>query len=173
MAQFANDYDLVNGIELHQENPEHFHIPHNLMKKYLAVGQFVELRIDSPRFSTHSDAPDACACPVCNGEAKKPIIGHPFPLSLINIQSDSIPSRGWGEDFWVQIVSRNGDQLEGRVDNQLYESKLHEVQFNSVIKFTLDHVLAVHPIHREQLVLGMTAEEVKEFAVWLGTLRDE
>ncbi len=173
MAQFANDYDLVNGLEMHQENPEHFHIPHDLMKKYLTVGQFVELRIDSPRFSTHPDAPEACACPVCNGEATKPIIGHPFPLSLIDIQGDPIPSRGWGEDFWVQIVSRNGEQLQGRVDNQLYESNLHEVEFNSVIDFALDHVLAVHPIHREQLVLEMTPEEVKEFAVWLGTLRDE
>ncbi|MBA61443.1 MAG: hypothetical protein CMJ76_03670 [Planctomycetaceae bacterium] len=173
MSQFSNDYELVNGFEMHEESPEHFHIPHDLLKKYLSVGQFVELRVDSPRFSSHPDAPQGCTCPVCNGEASKPIIGHPFPLSLINVQGDSLPSRGWGEDFWVQIVIRDGDQLQGRVDNHLYEKKLHEIEFNSIIDFTLDHVLAVHPIHREQLVLSMTPEEVKEFAVWLGTLRDD
>lgn len=173
MAQFANDYELVNGMEMHQENPEYFHIPHALLKKYLAVGQFVELRIDSPRFSKHPDAPAGCACPVCNGEATKPILGHPFPVSLINVPLDPIPSRGWGEDFWVQIVGRDADCLQGRVDNHLYETKLHEIEFGSIIEFTIDHVLAVHPIHREELVLSMAPDEVKEFAVWLGTLDND
>ena len=47
------------------------------------------------------------------------------------------------------------------------------VDFNDVIEFTLDHVLAVHPVHREALVLSMSSEDVKEFAVWLGSIRDE
>lgn len=173
MSQFANEYDLVDGLQMHSENPEHFHIPHRLMKKYLGVGQFVELRIDSPRFSTHPDAPEACNCPVCNGEATKPIIGHPFPLTLINIEPDPVPSRGWGEDFWVEVVERDGNRLKGRVDNRLHETKLHKIEFNSVIDFQMDHVLAIHPIHREALVLSMNADEVKEFSIWLGTLRED
>ncbi|MEC9097460.1 MAG: hypothetical protein VX776_12545, partial [Planctomycetota bacterium] len=84
-----------------------------------------------------------------------------------------IPSRGWGEDFWVQIVGRDADCLQGRVDNHLYETKLHEIEFGSIIEFTIDHVLAVHPIHREELVLSMAPDEVKEFAVWLGTLDND
>ncbi len=173
MAQFANEYDLVNGVEMREENPEHFHIPHPLLKKYLSVGQFVELRVDSPRFSTHPDAPAACACPVCAGEATKPIIGHPFPHSLVPVTGDPVPSRGWGEDFWVQIVERDGERLRGRVDNYLYETRLHEIEFDSHIEFSLNHVLSVHPLHRETLVLCMSPEEIKEFAVWLGTLNKD
>ena len=173
MTQFANEYDLVDGIQMHEENPEHFHIPHDLLKKYLAVDQFIELRIDSPRFSVHPDAPEACTCPVCSGEARKPIIGHPIPMSLMKVQGTPVPSRGWGEDFWVRIVSRDGEQLQGRVDNHLHETKLHGVEFNDVIEFTFDHVLAIHPLHREALVLSMAPEEVKEFAIWLGSLRAE
>ena len=173
MSQFANEYDLVDGVAMHLENPDYFYIPHRLMKKYLTLGQFVEVRIDSPRFSTHPDAPESCSCPVCNGEATKPIIGHPFPLTLVNIEPDQVPSRGWGEEFWVEIVARDGEQFQGRVDNRLHETKLHEIEKDSVIEFHENHVLAVHPIHREALVLSMTPEEVKEFAIWLGSLREE
>ena len=65
--QFANGYALVNGVEMHAENPDNFQIPHPVLKKHVAVGQFVELRIDSPRFSVHEDAPEKCTCPTCNG----------------------------------------------------------------------------------------------------------
>ena len=41
------------------------------------------------------------------------------------------------------------------------ETKLHGVDFNDVIEFTLDHVLAVHPVHREALVLSMSPEDIK------------
>jgi hypothetical protein len=51
--QFANGYQLVNGVARHAENPENFHIPPDVFKKHLRPGQFVELRIDSPRFSVH------------------------------------------------------------------------------------------------------------------------
>ena len=94
-------------------------------------------------------------------------------MSLMKVQGAPVPSRGWGEDFWVRIVSRDGEQLQGRVDNHLHETKLHGVEFNDVIEFTLDHVLAIHPLHREALVLSMAPEEVKEFAIWLGSLRAE
>ena len=70
-------------------------------------------------------------------------------------------------------MARDGEQFQGRVDNRLHETKLHEIEKDSVIEFHENHVLAVHPIHREALVLSMTPEEVKEFAIWLGSLREE
>ena len=54
--QFANGYVVVNGVEMHAEHGERFQIPHPVLKRHVGVGQFVELRIDSPRFSVHEDA---------------------------------------------------------------------------------------------------------------------
>ena len=89
-------------------------VPHPLTKKYLREGFFVELRIDSDRFSAHPDAEEKCTCPHCNGEATKPILGHEHPLSLLKAAELPIPpvapSRGWGEDFWVRIDERQDDR---------------------------------------------------------------
>jgi hypothetical protein len=49
--RFANDYQLVNGVDMQAENEESFQIPHPVLKKHVGIGHFVELRIDSPRFS--------------------------------------------------------------------------------------------------------------------------
>ena len=46
--RFTNGYELVDGVEMHAENPENFQIPHTVLKKHVGVGHFVELRIDSP-----------------------------------------------------------------------------------------------------------------------------
>ena len=45
----ANGYQLVNGVAMHAENPENFHIPPDVIKRHVTRGQFVELRIDSPK----------------------------------------------------------------------------------------------------------------------------
>jgi hypothetical protein len=66
--QFTNEYQLVNGVAMHAENPENFHVPPDVIKRHVRPGQFVELRIDSPRFSVHEDAAEKCSCPSCNGE---------------------------------------------------------------------------------------------------------
>ena len=58
--QFPNGYELVNGVEMHAENPDNFQIPHPVLKKHVVVGHFIELRIDSPRFSVHDDAVEKC-----------------------------------------------------------------------------------------------------------------
>jgi hypothetical protein len=34
---FPNDYQLVNGIEMHAENPDNFKIPHSVLKKHVGV----------------------------------------------------------------------------------------------------------------------------------------
>lgn len=169
--RFANGYELVNGVAMHEENGERFQIPHDVLKKHVAIGHFVELRIDSPRFSVHEDAPVKCTCPTCNGEATKPILSHDHPATLVKLPQQNVPSRGWGEDFWVQVARREGDCFGARVDNPLYEARLHGVTEGDTILFHADHILAVHPTHREEMVLGMDAADLKELATWLASQR--
>ena len=169
--QFPNDYQLVNGVAMHAENPENFHIPPEVIKRQINISQFVELRIDSPRFSVHEDAPERCSCPSCNGEMTKPILRHAHPASLVPLPKQKVPSRGWGEDFWVQVEERSGRYFRGIVDNSLVESRLHGLKQGDEINFHEDHILAVHDIHRQELVLGMDVADLKELAQWIGQMR--
>mgnify|MGYP003130915025 FL=1 len=82
---------------MHAENSENFHIPPDVIKRHVSPSQYIELRIDSPRFSVHEDAPDKCSCPSCNGEMSKPILKHDHPASLMPLPIQDVPSRGWGE----------------------------------------------------------------------------
>ena len=118
--RFPNDFQLVNGVEMHAENGQQFQIPHPVLKRHVGVGHFVELRIDSPRFSVHEDAVEKCYCATCHEEATKPILRHEHPASLFPLPRQNVPSRGWGEDFWVRVVDRDGALFEGVVDNPLY-----------------------------------------------------
>ena len=38
---FANEYQLVNGVAMHTENPENFHIPPEVIKRHVRPGQFI------------------------------------------------------------------------------------------------------------------------------------
>jgi hypothetical protein len=165
---FPNDYQLVNGIEMHAENPDNFKIPHPVLKKHVGVGHFVELRIDSHRFSVHDDTVEKCYCPSCHGEATKPILSHQHPASLVPLPEQNVPSRGWGEDFWVKVVERDGQFFKGVVDNPLYEARLHGLQKGDTVYFHADHILAVHGSHRQEIVMGMDAADLKTLAQWLG-----
>ena len=167
--RFANGDELVDGVAMHAENGERFQIPHPVLKKHVGVGYFVELRIDSPRFSVHADASEKCTCPTCKGEATKPILRHEHPATLFPLPKQHVPSRGWGEDFWVRVTEHEGIFLKGIVDNPLYETRLHELQQGDEIVFHEDHILAVHGIHRQELLLGMDVAELKELAQWLGS----
>ena len=110
---FPNDYALVNGVEIHDANPDNFKIPHAVLKKHIGVGHFVELRIDSPRFSVHDDAVENCYCPTCNGEATKPILGHQHPASLLLLPKQNVPSRV--ESYRrLECVERPRSRLTGR-----------------------------------------------------------
>jgi hypothetical protein len=168
--QFSNDYRLVNGVVMHSENPDNFQIPPEVIKRHVRIGQFVELRIDSPRFSVHEDVA-TCNCPSCNGELTKPILRHDHPASLLPLPKQNIPSRGWGEDFWVKVTERSGRYLRGIVDNPLAEARLHGLDQGAEIIFHVDHILAVHDIHRQELVAGMNEEDLKELTQWLAELR--
>jgi hypothetical protein len=166
--QLSNGYELVDGVAMHAENGERFQIPHAVLKKYIGAGHFVELRIDSSRFSAHPDAPEKCTCLHCNKEATKPILSHEHPASLLPLPEQDVPSRGWGEDFWAQITQREDKYFKAVVDNPLYEARLHGLKQGDAILFHEDHILAVHSVHREELVLGMDAGELKKLAQWLG-----
>jgi uncharacterized protein YegJ (DUF2314 family) len=169
--QLANGYQLVNGVEMHAENPDNFQIPHPVLKKHVGVGHFVELRIDSPRFSVHDDAVEKCYCQTCNGEATKPILSHEHPASLVPLPKQDVPSRGWGEEFWVRVSEHDGDWFTGVVDNPLYEVRLHELHQGDSVCFHQDHILAVHGSHREGIVLGMDAADLKTLTQWLESMR--
>jgi hypothetical protein len=168
--RLANGYELVNGVALHAEHGERFQIPHAVLKKHVGVGHFLELRIDSPRFSTHEDAPE-CTCPSCSGEMTKPILRHEHPATLLPLPKQQVPSRGWGEDFWVRLTERDEWFLKGIVDNPLVEARLHGLNQGDEIVFHQDHILAVHHVHRQELVLGMDTADLKELAQWLGSQR--
>ncbi len=165
--QFENDYELVDGLAMHAKHPENFQIPPPVLKRHVNVGHFVELRIDSPRFSLHQDSAEQCMCPSCHGEMSKPILRHEQPASFVSIPFQPVPARGWGEDFWVRISDRSGEILRGVVDNALVEARLHGLHQGSEILFHHDHILGVHPVHRKELLLGMTAIDLKELAHWL------
>ncbi len=45
--------------------------------------------------------------------------------TLLPLPKQNVPSRGWGEDFWVRVSEREGKFLKGTVDNPLYEARLH------------------------------------------------
>ena len=54
------------------------------------------------------------------------------------------------------------------VDNPLYEARLHDVHQGDSVYFHEDNILAVHGSHREAIVLGMDAADLKTLAEWLG-----
>lgn len=165
--QFSNEYQLVNGVAMHSENPENFQIPPDVIKRHVKPNQFVELRIDSPRFSVHADAAEKCSCPSCNGELTKPILKHNQPASLVQLPKQNAPSRGWGEDFWVRIIERCDNYFRGVVDNPLVEARLHGLNQGDEINFHADHILAVHDVHKQELVAGMDEADLKELTQWL------
>ncbi len=165
--EFGNGYQLVDGVAMHEENPQHFHIPPRVIKRHLKAGQFVELRIDSPRFSVHEDVVADCRCPACQGEWRKPVLRHPQPQSLQAQPAKPPAAKGWGEDFWVCIANNHGDYFRGIVDNEMAESRLHGLVHGQDIFFSADHVLAIHPLHRPELVASMSLPELKELAAWL------
>jgi uncharacterized membrane protein YobD (UPF0266 family) len=78
-----------------------------------------------------------------------------------------MPSRGWGEDFWIRIVERSGGYFRGVVDNHLAESRLHGLNLGSQIFLSEDHILAVHDIHRRELLSAMNIDDLRQLAQWL------
>lgn len=49
-----------------------------------------------------------------------------------------------GERFWTEVTERHGDQLVGRVDNELVATRDHGLARNDRIEFSIEHVYDVH-----------------------------
>jgi hypothetical protein len=173
---FDNDYELVDGVAMHAQNGSQFGIPPEVLKRHLASGHFVELRLDSPRFFVHEEDAQQCKCPSCDGNMSSPILRHEHPASLFPLPDQDVPARGWGEDFWVQIVARCESSLNelfvGVVDNPLVEHRLHGVNLGDEVLFHKNNVLAIHSINRAELLGSMTVPELKELAAWISMERE-
>ena len=105
---------------MHAENVENFHVPPDVIKRHVRPGQFVELRIDSPRFSVHEDDPEKRSCPSCNGEVMKPILRHNHPASLVRMSNRTF--RRIRSSLSVDVATRYGceenpaDRIMERLD---------------------------------------------------------
>jgi hypothetical protein len=73
-------------------------------------------------------------------------LDHVAPGSLVKVcaalgdQDDDAA----GERFWVEVLDRHGDQLVGRVDNQLRFTADHGLALNDRIEFSLDNIYDVY-----------------------------
>ena len=165
--RLSNDYTLVDGVKMNAEMGDRFKISNPWFRNHVGSGHFVELRIDSSRFSAHPDAPVNCTCPHCQEPAEKPILCHDEPASLLRIPKQSIPARGWGEQFWVRITEREGAWLAGQIDNSLHESQLHELNHGDTLYFHQDHILVVHGTHRQEILQQLNNKELEALGKWL------
>lgn len=71
----------------------------------------------------------------------------------------------------MKVTERSENYFRGLVDNPLVEARLHGLKQGDEIVFHEDHILAVHDIHRQELVLGMDVGDLKELAQWVGQMR--
>ena len=166
-TKLQNGYEFIDGVAMHAEMGERFQVPHPVIARNAGQGHLVEVRIDSSRFSVHADAPDQCQCEHCNEKTSKPVLCHQEPASLLSIPRQAVPSRGWGEQFWVEIAERQGSEIWGRVDNTLYESRLHGLQQDDMISFCEEHILSVHGSQLAEIALQLDEQETLEFVDWL------
>ena len=162
-----NGYEFVDGVEMHAELGSRFQIPLRSFKNHILPGHLVEIRVDSPRFSVHPDAPETCQCEFCQEPMTKPVLCHEEPASLCEVPPQKVPSRGWGEQFWVAVEFRDGELLRGRIDNALYESPLHGLREGAEITFLERHILAIHPLHNRDIVSQFDRAEWQELTEWL------
>ena len=164
---FPNGYELVNGVECHALYGDRFEISSPWLRNSVGPAHFVELRLDSSRVSVHPDAEIDCRCDACDATTDKPILCHEQPHSLMPIGRHAIPSRGWGEQFWVRIQERAGCGLLGVVDNDLYETHLHGLSLGDAVGFTEDHILTVHPSHHRVLIENMSDVDMRDHLEWI------
>jgi hypothetical protein len=73
----------------------------------------------------------------------------------------------------VEVLTENQHvRIERIVSNPLYETRLHGLHQGDEIIFHEDHILHVHDTHRQELVVGMDVDDLKELAQWLGSHRE-
>ena len=162
----ANGYELIDGVQMHELFGDRFQIPNWWFRKYVAIGHFVELRVDSSRFGVPNPSSTESR-PHVGNELSKPILCHDEPSTLEPTPRRLVPSRGWGEQFWVQITERDGRYLRGVVDNPLYESRLHGLFEGDSLLFTENHILAIHTVHNRKIMNSMAFSYFVDFMIWL------
>ena len=57
------------------------------------------------------------------------------------------------------------------MDSPLGEARLHDLNQGDEIIFHDDHILAVHDVHKQELVSGMDETDLRELTNWLVELR--
>jgi hypothetical protein len=70
----------------------------------------------------------------------------------------------------VQVIKREGNAFLGTIDNSLAEARLHGLSLGHQIVFHADNILAVHDVHRQELILAMNEADLKEMTLWLATV---
>ena len=71
----------------------------------------------------------------------------------------------------MQVEERSGKFFRGVVDNPLVETRLHGLNQGDEIVFHENDILALHDVHRQNIVAGMDVADLKELAQWVGELR--
>jgi len=85
LQELPNDYQLINGVACNALYGERFEISSPWFRNSVVSGQFVEVRIDSNRFSRHEDATEDCRCDFCDARTDNPVLCHEQPASLVRI----------------------------------------------------------------------------------------
>ena len=49
-----------------------------------------------------------------------------------------------GERFWVEVMTRQGNRLTGRVDNQLVYTEEHGLSYGDVVAFSIENIYDVY-----------------------------
>ena len=86
---------------------------------------------------------------------------------MLAVPHQDVPSRGWGEEFWVKITERDDSWLRGVVDNHLYETKLHGLSEGDELVFQVDHILSIHSSHNEAMIMRLSDDDREQFGQWL------
>ncbi len=85
LQELPNGYQLINGVTGHALYGERFEISNPWFRNSVVSGQFVEVRIDSDRFSGHEDATEDRRCDFCDARTDNPVLCHEPPASLVRI----------------------------------------------------------------------------------------
>ena len=152
----ANGYALVNGVRAARP------VRRPLRDRQSVVSQARRRRATSSKCAStrHASLPILMPRPtvsVHTAKSRRPnrSCATSNRPSLRPISPQPVPSRGWGEQFWVKIVEREGQYLAGEIDNPLYEARLHGLNLGDTIYFHEDHILIVHSSHGREIVSRM------------------
>lgn len=68
----------------------------------------------------------------------------PGSLVKVCVLSWQADEEAGGERFWVEVLERHGDQLVGRVDNELDDTDKHGLALHDRVQFRLENIYDVY-----------------------------